>query len=161
MRKTNPALPSRVIWWVITEAFAVNKMRETLSRKTGGLILLHPVAVWVKGSAGGEANVSGRTEVGDWYQEKIKVLIGKSCVWSRISLECLQQCKTKHAGIAKQSTFDLDVQAKVSACSIWFDLGLFFICSAVGLGRCLGITQRRLMVLISTQYLLKNFIFRK
>lgn len=93
--------------------------------------------------------------MGDRYQEKIKVLIGKSRVWCRMSLGCLGQRKAKHAGTAKQSTFDLVVQAKVSARSVWFDLGLFFICGAGDLGPCLGITQRRLMVLISTQFHLR------
>lgn len=93
--------------------------------------------------------------MGDGYQEKIKVLIGKSCMWSRISMECLGQCKAKHSGTAKQSAFNLGVQAKVPACSIWFASGLFFICSAGDLGWCLGIEQRRLMVLISTQFRLQ------
>lgn len=69
-----------------------------------------------------------------------------------MSSERSGQCKAKHAGIAKQSTFDLDAEAKVSVCSVWFDLGLFFICSAVGPGQCLGVIQRRLMALISTWF---------
>jgi len=46
----------------------------------GGLILRCPATARVKGRSRREANVSGRTEVGDHCQEKIKVLIGKSCL---------------------------------------------------------------------------------
>lgn len=80
-----------------------------------------------------EPNINSRTRVGDRYWEGMGFNGNVVCM-EQDQLGVFGAGKAKHAGIATQSTFDLNVQAKVSACSLRFGLALFCVCSAVGLG---------------------------